>query len=305
MTDPELTREIRVGGTPLRIWEWNPAGRDLVLLVHGHLDFGRGWQLAVGPLLASGFRIVAPDLRGHGGSGWVPDGTSYCIWDMVSDLAEIIRDSGAGQVFMAGHSLGALVALAFAGAMPRRIRRLALLEPIAPPMLGGPALMEALSAHLVRDDLVRRRGRVRYRGKPEITQVMRRADPRLDEQTAAFLAEHGTRAVEGGLVFHYDPRLLVLSPLFFGGVDARGLLRDAPVPVLLLEAADLEAMNPRYGALKLPPGLPRGWQVMRVEQAGHALHRHRPAEVGLSIARFFREQEEPGDHLRHQPLPDE
>jgi pimeloyl-ACP methyl ester carboxylesterase len=102
---------------------WGEADAPPVVLVHGLTGTSRTWW-RVGPALAAAGRwVVGVDLRGHGSSaGATPETT-------LADLAADVRETVDGRVDLVGHSLGALVALAFAGAYPDGVRRLVLEDP--------------------------------------------------------------------------------------------------------------------------------------------------------------------------------
>jgi pimeloyl-ACP methyl ester carboxylesterase len=95
------------------------VGHPLVML---HGGSGR-WQLYSGMLgeLAQGCHVYAPDLRGHGKSGWVP--WSYTIRDYVEDIATFLREVSGPSVLM-GHSLGGIIAVATTKAWPDLVRAL-------------------------------------------------------------------------------------------------------------------------------------------------------------------------------------
>ena len=99
--------------------EWGSGDRTAAL-VHGIMSDSRTWR-RVGPALAErGYRVVAVDLRGHGGS---PRG-SYDLEDYADDLVETLP---AGAELVIGHSLGGL---ALAGAVERLApRRAVYLDP--------------------------------------------------------------------------------------------------------------------------------------------------------------------------------
>jgi pimeloyl-ACP methyl ester carboxylesterase len=71
--------------------------------------------------LAKRCHVYAPDLRGHGKSGWVSRG--YAIRDYVEDIATFLREVSGPAVLM-GHSLGGIIAVATAKACPDLVRAL-------------------------------------------------------------------------------------------------------------------------------------------------------------------------------------
>ncbi|HSL27761.1 MAG TPA: alpha/beta hydrolase [Anaerolineales bacterium] len=97
-----------------------PAAGPALVMLHG--GTGR-WQLYYGMLaeLAEHCHVYAPDLRGHGKSGWVPWG--YRIRDYVEDIEAFLRKVSGPAVLM-GHSLGGIVAVATAKACPDLVRAL-------------------------------------------------------------------------------------------------------------------------------------------------------------------------------------
>jgi pimeloyl-ACP methyl ester carboxylesterase len=90
---------------------YNVTGRGkTMVLLHGYLEAGEVW----GPLvkeLADGYRIITPDLPGHGESGILSD--VHTMEFLASAIRAVIIDAGSEKVLMAGHSLGGYVTLAF------------------------------------------------------------------------------------------------------------------------------------------------------------------------------------------------
>lgn len=87
-----------------------PQGAPTVLLVHGLLATADlNWSLAI-PALASRFRVVAPDLRGHGRG--MPT-RRFSATECADDLAAIVTKLELGPVIVVGYSLGGLVAQVF------------------------------------------------------------------------------------------------------------------------------------------------------------------------------------------------
>jgi pimeloyl-ACP methyl ester carboxylesterase len=130
--DPQGGQEpgTRSPGPPIR--EGSPTGeeasgavhRPLAVLVHGVTSSSRTWW-RVGPALAGrGFRVLAVDLPGHGGSP--RGGAGLSLGDLAGDVAGMVE----GPVeLLVGHSLGALVALELVAARPGFARRLVVEDP--------------------------------------------------------------------------------------------------------------------------------------------------------------------------------
>ena len=92
-------------------------GLPLVLLHGGNAR----WQ-AFGSILSelANWHIFAPDFRGHGTSGWVPN--SYGLQDYIDDIIALLRERIQIPAYLFGHSLGGIVALMVASQYPQGVR---------------------------------------------------------------------------------------------------------------------------------------------------------------------------------------
>src|SRR5512145_2987242 len=111
--------------------DWGNPDRPPCLLLHGGRDHCRSWE-RVAMHLREHFHIVAPDLRGHGDSAWAISST-YSMIDYVLDVAALLRTLVRFPITMVAHSLGASVALQYAGIYPDRVARLVAIEGLGPP----------------------------------------------------------------------------------------------------------------------------------------------------------------------------
>lgn len=99
--------------------QWRPC--ETIVIQHG---FGRNsafWRHWV-PKLSDTYRVVRPELRGHGRST-----TSSAPWsydDLVDDLAEFIRELGVGKVHLLGEAGGGMIAVGVAALHPNLVRSL-------------------------------------------------------------------------------------------------------------------------------------------------------------------------------------
>jgi len=101
------------------------AGEPAVMLLHGSTMRSEDWE-NVFPRLATRYRVVAYDARGHGRSGRA---VSYELRAFASDAIRVLREIVKGDATLIGHSLGALCALACAADAPELVRGLVLEDP--------------------------------------------------------------------------------------------------------------------------------------------------------------------------------
>ena len=106
-------------GTPLHVEVFGPDDAPTVVLVHGWTCAAHFWTRQIQALRAD-VRVVAYDLRGHGRSGRAQrDG--YSIEAHAGDLDAVLRAAARGDgrpPLVAGHSLGAMALVAWAGGRP-------------------------------------------------------------------------------------------------------------------------------------------------------------------------------------------
>jgi pimeloyl-ACP methyl ester carboxylesterase len=121
---PWSHRSVSANGTRFHIAE-NGDG-PLVLLLHGFPEFWWTWRRQLSTLAAAGFRAVALDLRGFGGSDKPPRG--YDLITAASDAAGLIRSLGEANAVVVGHDWGGMIAWSMAAYFPKVVRRLAVVS---------------------------------------------------------------------------------------------------------------------------------------------------------------------------------
>ena len=137
----------------LALHEWGDPGRPRIVCLHGVRNHGRHFA----PLAArlSSYRVLAPDLLGHGHSPWEPP------WDIATHLDAVVETVGARESILVGHSFGGRLAFELAARAPKLVPRLVLLDP-AILLPGHVALAAAENARLDKsyvsfDELIERR----------------------------------------------------------------------------------------------------------------------------------------------------
>ena len=117
----EAREEVRVNGVCLR---YAAAGSGApVVLLHGNGESHDLFETQIGQLAAAGYRVYAPDSRGHGASQPV---TEYHYADMAEDIFQFIRALGLESPVLYGHSDGGIIGLLLALSHPGALRALAI-----------------------------------------------------------------------------------------------------------------------------------------------------------------------------------
>jgi pimeloyl-ACP methyl ester carboxylesterase len=137
---PWSHRTISANGTRFHIAEAGDG--PLVLLLHGFPQFWWTWRGQLATLADAGYRAVAPDLRGYGGSDKPPRG--YDLITAASDAAGLIRSLGESNAVVIGHDWGGLVAWTMAAYYPKVVRRLGVISMAHPLRMRSALLTDPL-----------------------------------------------------------------------------------------------------------------------------------------------------------------
>jgi len=213
---------------------YGPEDGRPVIALHGWLDNAASFS-RLAPLL-NGVRIVALDLPGHGLSDHRPPGAGYNIWDYAHDILQTAEQFGWQRFSMLGHSLGGIVSVLLAGAMPERIERLALIDGVIP--YTGEAesaprkLGEALRALLA----VERKRKPVYARFDQAVAARMKGVGAVSREAAERLAQRGLMPVPGGYTWRTDPRLMLPSPLRLTLAHAQAFAQRVECPTSLIIA---------------------------------------------------------------------
>jgi pimeloyl-ACP methyl ester carboxylesterase len=137
---PWAHRTVSANGTRFHVAESGDG--PLVLLLHGFPEFWWTWRQQLTSLSAAGYRAVAVDLRGYGGSDKPPRG--YDLVTAASDAAGLVRSLGEANAVVVGHDWGGLIAWTTAAYFPKVVRRLAVVSVPHPLRLRSAVLSDPL-----------------------------------------------------------------------------------------------------------------------------------------------------------------
>jgi acyl transferase domain-containing protein/acyl carrier protein/predicted alpha/beta-fold hydrolase/protein-L-isoaspartate O-methyltransferase len=211
----EQTVDVR--GLPLCVCSWGPPDGPVILLLHGVLDHGAAWEPVALPLARRGFRVIAPDQRGHGRSGHVGAGGSYYLMDFVADAGLLARQFGAKPFTLVGHSMGAAVASLLVSARPANVASLILIECPLPSDAKSGHAQDELATHL--EYLT---GKPVHGTLPNLAAAasrLRAASPNITDAFALKMAERLTEPNGSGVTWRWDPRLRSRAGIGFDGIN--------------------------------------------------------------------------------------
>jgi len=276
-------------GLPIHYLEWgDPSGEPLVL-VHGFLDLAYSWQPFAAALMAKAerpLRIIAPDCRGHGDSGWVGAGGYYHFPDYIFDLDCVMRAARIDQCKLIGHSMGGTISFQYAGTFTNRVSKLVLIEGIGPlgmPFSDAPPRMKQWITE------VHQRGRRHFREYTSIeagASQLRQSNPRLGESFALDLARAGMKQnANGKWIWKFDPLHRTAAPQPFYTDQALEFFRCIDCPVLIVDGKESRQTRrtdkqQRYAAIA-------NHRRVVIDDAGHMVHQDNPAQLAEVVAAFL------------------
>ncbi|WP_313676026.1 alpha/beta hydrolase [Mycolicibacterium sp.] len=118
-------RHIDVNGITLRVLDAGPTNGPVVVLTHGFPELAFSWRHQIPALAEAGYRVIAPDQRGYGGSSRPEAVEAYDIAALTGDVVGLLDLVGAQRAALVGHDLGAVVAWSAALLHPDRVAAVA------------------------------------------------------------------------------------------------------------------------------------------------------------------------------------
>jgi pimeloyl-ACP methyl ester carboxylesterase len=271
-------------GLRLNYLDWGNEGAPVLVLVHGAKDHARSWDWTANALRRD-WRVIAPDLRGHGDSDWSPDG-AYLSSYYLLDLANLLDVVGDQSVSLLGHSFGGNISARLTAALPDRVRKLVLVDGIGP----SPSVFEdweRIGAVVRSRDWIEKRRAADARRPPSFATIedavarMAAGNPHLTSAQADHLARHNLRRNGDGYGWKSDPLVGVYPPEDFSAETA-AVWRAISCPTLLMWGSRSWTTNPAEDG--------RGPQFPNARtltfDAGHWLHHEMP-EAFVSALREF------------------
>lgn len=237
--------------TNLHYFDPNPAGRPAVLLLHGLGADANSWALQLPALITAGFRPIAADTPGFGGSPY--DGHGWSIRRVAADMAGLLEELQVGSAHIVGLSMGGTIAQQVALDFPHLVRSLVLVSTFT---VLRPDTFSGWFYFLQRFILVNTLG-LPAQAKVVAQRVF--PGPR-NSQFREMLVDTISRA---------DPRAYRRAMTSLGLFNSIKRLAEIKIPTLVVTGADDTTVTPARQRM-LVEGIPAARQVI-ISGAGHAV----------------------------------
>lgn len=286
---PSRSQFVNVRSLRYHVRTWGRDDAPKLILLHGWMDVSASFQFLVDELTRD-WLVLAPDWRGFGLTQTPQDG--YWFADYVGDLDALVHLlAGDGPVVVAGHSLGGNVALAWAGARPRRASHVISLDAIGIP--GEPASRAPAKLAAWLDALRTPPAFAPYADLSAVADRLQKTNRRLSRDKAEFLAPHWAEVrPDGSARLRADAKHKQPFPAIARVEEMFAVWEAIDVPVLWIVAAQsnipswvAQGGNVEDEIARRFAHLRHG-RLARVDDAGHMLHHDQPAAVARLIEDF-------------------
>ncbi len=264
---------LQLGSRTLAYLDNDPgaSGKPAIVLVHAFPLGSQMWEPQFRGAF-DGWRILAPDLRGFGGSTDPrPDDATPTIDDYAEDVAALVREVAGGPVVLAGLSLGGYVAFAVMRRTPGLVRALILADTRA-----GADSLEARAARKTMLTVLEHdgpQGVARDMMPKLLGATTREQNPDAEETVRLLIKRQSPRAIRDAVV------RMMERP------DSTPLLPSMAVPALVV-VGDEDLLTPPAESEAMAAALPNA-SLVRITGAGHLSNLEQGTAFEASIEDFL------------------
>ena len=289
------SRYVQVRGLRYHVLQWGGAElatpqRPPLVMLHGWMDVAASFQFVVDALPTDRL-VLALDWRGFGLTQ-TPAADSYWFPDYLGDLDAALDALAPEQaVDLLGHSMGGNVVMTYAGVRPERVRKLINLEGFGMPRT-QPTMAPKRYAQWL-DELKETPQLRSYDSVGAVAQRLRKTNPLLSEQRAAWLAPHWSRRREDGqLEILGDPAHKRANPVLYQVDEVLECWKLIRAPLLWVEGDRSDTARwwgTRYTKQEFHQRLSVVPQVEKhvLSPAGHMLHHDQPEALAVHLEQFL------------------
>jgi pimeloyl-ACP methyl ester carboxylesterase len=279
------TLELR--GIAHRILRFGPRDARPCVFLHGWADTAATFQFLI-DAFEDDHPIVALDWRGFGESAWL--GTPYWFPDYYADLEALLGEVHPdGPATLLGHSMGGNIAALYAGIRPERVRAVINLEGFGLRRTAAEAAPKRLRRWL--DELRTPPAFSRFRTLEDFAAVLRRKNPRLTAERAAFVALNWSRPEpDGGYSVNFDPYHRLVNPALYRREEAEACWRGCVAPMLMVFGglSEFRAQLGGDASEETFRALFRDIRFATLPDSGHMMHHDEPEALARIVEPWLR-----------------
>lgn len=287
---PSRSEFLAMRGMRFHLRHWGRADAPVLFMLHGWMDSSITFQFLVDALKRD-WHIIAPDWRGFGHSSYAKGG--YWYPDYLADLEAILNYySPDVPVRLLGHSLGGNVACLYASVRPARVQQLVSLEGYGMMRIEPEQAAERFGKWL--DSLHEFDQPRRFDSLDEVIRRVKRNNPRLTDERAAFIASHWAKEnPDGTWQILADPHHRRINPIMTRMDEVLASWRRITAPTLMLDG-EFSLLGKRMGdyekgreEIRRRAAVIPNVKVVMISDAAHMVQQDQPEVVAELIESFL------------------
>ncbi|HEX4278823.1 MAG TPA: alpha/beta hydrolase [Bryobacteraceae bacterium] len=189
-------RFLEVNGIRLHYLDWGSPSKPPFIMLHGISRVAHQFD-HLAPSFTANYHVIAIDMRGHGDSGWSPEG-AYVVEDYVKDLEAFVDKLNLRALTLLGNSTGGRVVQVYAGLHPDRMSRL-IVEDV------GPERTNEIASAFTRQVRNEANG---WASEDELVAFLKKSNARTPEPILRSYAHFASKQRDDGrIVWKRDPNL--------------------------------------------------------------------------------------------------
>jgi len=263
-------RFLDVNGLRMHYVDWGGEGKPPLVMVHG-LDRNARTFDHLATRFTSKYRVIAIDMRGHGDSGWDPQGR-YLVEDHLGDLEGIVQQLKLRNLVLWGNSTGGRVVQVFAGQHPDLVSHV-ISEDV------GPERPRQIADNYAKRVQQEQAG---WASEEELLAQLKKGNPRMPTAVLEPYVRYGTKKrADGRIEWKRDPQLVK----GFVATDLWRFVRNIRSPILYIIGGRSNIV-PAETQDELRKTLPNA-QIITIPDVGHYPSDEKTDEVVTIVNRFL------------------
>ena len=265
-----VDRNVAVNRLRIHYLDWGASGKQPLILLHGIARVAHTFD-HLAPHFSQRYHVIAVDMRGHGDSGWDPQG-AYLVEDYVRDIEGLVAQLQLRNIVFWGNSTGGRVAQVFAGLHPELVSAV-ISEDV------GPERPAAISNRRAERMSQEANG---WASADELFAQAQRDYPRTATAVLRNFVQHGSKQnAEGRIVWKRDPAILN----GFVPTELWATVRRIKAPIIYI-LGGASTIVPSETQEELRRALPQV-EIVTMVGLGHYPSDERPGDFLALVERFL------------------